>query len=115
MLLIVGIGIEEKDLTIEAMEALKSVKIVYASKRIAEEVRKLTEAEVREIKSFSAEFYRSICEEAKKVDIAVVSTGDPMVSGLGTKFPCDVKIISGISSVQKALAITTLCFILPES
>ncbi len=53
--------------------------------------------------NFSDEVYRKIKRESRKIDVAVLSTGDPMVAGLG-RFFRGAKIIPGISSVQIALS-----------
>jgi len=54
------------------------------------------------VKKFNAETYREIENEGKDRKIVVLSTGDPMVSGLGTKIKGEIE--PGISSVQLALA-----------
>ena len=54
------------------------------------------------MRRFNEEAYREIEREAMEVDVAVLSTGDPMVAGLGRFFK-SASIIPGISSVQVAL------------
>ena len=108
MLYIVGAGICEGDITLKAIEVIKSADVIYGSRKILERVTRFSEMVAeREIEDFSEETYRKIAEESRQKNVVVVSSGDPMVAGMGKvlkKF-CEFEVVPGISSVQKALAI----------
>lgn len=103
MLWIVGVGVHPEHLTDEGKKAISNAKKVYGSKRAIEIAREYITGDYIVMSKFSDEEYRKIEKESKKMDVAVLSTGDPMVAGLGRLFR-DAKIIPGISSVQIALS-----------
>lgn len=109
MLYVVGTGLSEKDLTGETIQVIRNADVIYSSRNVFDRVRKFVDfKKLRIISNFSEDEYMKISEESRNKNVVVLSSGDPMVSGLGSKFSrvCDeVKIIPGISSVQKALAI----------
>ncbi len=93
---IVGVGAGPNLLTQEAISAIESAEIIYGSKRAIELARKHIKCEAREISDYTL---KSLPENA-----VVLSTGDPMLSGLG-KYAREVdEIIPGISSLQLACA-----------
>ncbi len=92
---IVGVGAGPGMLTQEAIEAIEGASIVYGSPRA------LTLAsEHIKVKSSVLENYDLNVEE----NACILSTGDPMLSGLGKKAPRGSQVISGISSLQLACA-----------
>jgi cobalt-precorrin-7 (C5)-methyltransferase len=109
MLYVVGTGLSEKDLTREAIQVIRNANVIYSSRKVFERVRGFVDCKkLRLISNFSEKEYMKIFEESRNRDVVVLSSGDPMVSGLGSRFSRlveEVTIIPGISSVQKALAI----------
>lgn len=103
MLWVVGVGISEEHITEEGKRVIARAEKVYGSKRAVEIARRYIRGEVAVLDRFGEEVYRRIEEESESTDIAVLSTGDPMVAGLGRFFK-NAKIVPGISSVQIALA-----------
>lgn len=102
MLYVVGTGICEQHLTKKAINLIENADVVYGSKKALENVEGYIKcSEVREIKNFNPVEYQEIEREGTRREVVVLSTGDPMVSGLGTKI--EGEIVSGISSVQLAL------------
>ncbi len=93
---IVGVGAGPEMITEEAIKAIESANIVYGSARALELAKAHIKGEIRVLKNFDA------FEDAE--GICVLSTGDPMLSGLGKKAPKDAEIVSGISSLQLACA-----------
>ena len=69
---------------------------MYGSTRAIELAKAHIRGEVRVLTNFDA------FEDNE--DVCILSTGDPMLSGLGKKAPNDAEIISGISSLQLACA-----------
>jgi cobalt-precorrin-7 (C5)-methyltransferase len=92
---IVGVGCAPGLLTMEAIAALKEARLVYGSRRAIEIARNALprSCEVREIRDYSS---LDIPEDA-----VLLSTGDPMLAGLGEK---GGEVIPGISSLQLAFA-----------
>ncbi|MDI9632592.1 MAG: cobalt-precorrin-7 (C(5))-methyltransferase [Methanolinea sp.] len=93
---IVGVGCGPGLLTLQAVREISSARLVYGSRRAIELAREYfrPDAEVREI-----EDYGSL--KNLPADAVVLSTGDPMLAGLGY-LPGEV--VPGISSLQLALA-----------
>jgi len=102
MLYIVGVGVAEGYLTERAIRLIKEAEVVYGSKRAVELAKKHIRGEIRVMTSFGEDIYREIENEAKDKRVVVLSTGDPMVSGLGRFLKGEIE--PGISSVQLALA-----------
>ena len=93
---IVGVGAGPKMITEEAIEVIKAADVVYGSKRAIELARAHIRGEARVLTNFDTlEDNEHVC---------ILSTGDPMLSGLGKKAPDNAEIISGISSLQLACA-----------
>ena len=93
---IVGVGAGPKMITEEAIEVIKTADVVYGSARAIELAKAYIRGEARVLTHFD------IFENNERV--CVLSTGDPMLSGLGKKAPDNAEIISGISSLQLACA-----------
>jgi len=93
-------------MTERGKELLRNADIVYGSRRAFE----LIDFELKEkriLGRFDNSVFEEIAREGKEKEIVVLSTGDPMVAGLGRKFRemgVKVEIEPGISSVQVALA-----------
>ncbi len=102
MIKIVGVGPAEGYLTERAIEEIERAEVVYGSKRALEIAKRHVKGKAVVITKFDEETYRKIAEEGKGKRVVVLSTGDPMVSGLGKKIEGEVE--PGISSVQLALA-----------
>lgn len=103
MLRIIGVGICEGQITERAKDMISSAEVVYGSERALKLAEKWIRGEKVLLKKFSREVYAEIEKEGEKRDVAVLSTGDPMVAGLG-KFFRKAEIEPGISSVQLALS-----------
>ncbi|MCZ7380744.1 MAG: cobalt-precorrin-7 (C(5))-methyltransferase [Candidatus Methanoperedens sp.] len=95
-MIIVGVGAGPNLLTQEAISAIESAEIIYGSKRAIELAGKHIKCEAREISDYTL---KSLPENA-----VVLSTGDPMLSGLGKFAKEGDEIIPGISSLQLACA-----------
>ncbi len=95
-MIIVGVGIGPKMLTPEAREAISQARLIYGSKRAIDLVRDhiLPGSSVKVI-----EDYRKLANLPEAA--VVLSTGDPMLSGLGY---LQGRVIPGISSMQVACA-----------
>ena len=93
---IVGVGAGPHLLTGDAISAIENAKIIFGSKRAIELAKNHIRCDANVITDYSLD---SLPENA-----VVLSTGDPMLSGLG-KFAKDGdEIIPGISSMQLACA-----------
>jgi cobalt-precorrin-7 (C5)-methyltransferase len=93
---IVGVGAGPGMLTIEASRAVREARLIYGSERAIDLARDEIHpgTDVRVIEDYGA--LRKLPPEA-----VVLSTGDPMLSGLGY---LDGDVIPGISSMQVACA-----------
>ena len=91
---IVGVGAGPGLLTKEAISAIESARIIFGSKRAIELAKEHIKCETHEISDYSL---GSLPKNA-----VVLSTGDPMLSGLGKFTSFDDEIIPGISSLQIA-------------
>ncbi len=99
---VVGVGCCPGYITERAMEELKRAEVVFGSRRALEIAKGFIRGEIVELKRFDAEIMRRIEDLGKRKRVVVLSTGDPMVVGLGKKIGGHV--VPGISSVQLALA-----------
>jgi cobalt-precorrin-7 (C5)-methyltransferase len=92
---IVGVGCGPGMLTEEAVLALKGARRVYGSRRAIEIARRALprSCEIHEIRDYSS---LDIPDDA-----VLLSTGDPMLAGLGKR---EGQVIPGISSLQLAFA-----------
>ncbi|NHW23999.1 MAG: precorrin-6y C5,15-methyltransferase (decarboxylating) subunit CbiE [Archaeoglobales archaeon] len=102
MLNIVGVGICEGQITERASKLISQAEVVFGSRRALMLASKFISGEFVEIKKFEDETYREIEKLAEKRNVVVLSTGDPMVAGLGKRLKGNVE--PGISSIQLALA-----------
>jgi cobalt-precorrin-7 (C5)-methyltransferase len=93
---IVGVGAGPGMLTLEAARAIKEARLVYGSQRAIDLVLEVIDpgCDVRVIENYRA--LRELPPEA-----VILSTGDPMLSGLGY---LDGEVVPGISSMQVACA-----------
>jgi cobalt-precorrin-7 (C5)-methyltransferase len=96
---IVGVGAGPNLLTEEAISAIEGAEIIFGSKRAIELAKEHIRCEVHEIADYTL---TSLPENA-----VVLSTGDPMLSGLGKFAKEKDTVIPGISSLQ--LACSRLC------
>lgn len=102
MLRIVGVGICEGHITERAAKIISEAEIIFGSRRAIDLVSKYIRGKVFEIRKFGKEVYSEIEKIGAEKEVVVLSTGDPMVAGLGSKI--DGIVEPGISSVQLALA-----------
>ncbi|MCZ7393548.1 MAG: cobalt-precorrin-7 (C(5))-methyltransferase [Candidatus Methanoperedens sp.] len=93
---IVGVGAAPDLLTQEAIFAIRNAGIIFGSKRAIALAKEHIRCEAHEITDYTL---RSLPENA-----VVLSTGDPMLSGLGKYAKEGDEIIPGISSLQLACA-----------
>lgn len=93
---IVGVGAAPNLLTQEAIDAIKNAEIIFGSKRAIELAKEHLKCEARELKDYT------LCSLPENA--VVLSTGDPMLSGLGKFASKNDEIIPGISSLQLACA-----------
>ncbi|GEM_PF-168320 len=100
--IIVGVGPSKGYLTERAIEEIQKADIIYGSKRAFEIAKRWIRCNTVEIKRFCEDVYKAIEEEGKRRRVVVLSTGDPMVVGLGKRIKGNV--VPGISSIQLALA-----------
>ncbi|MDK2939078.1 MAG: cobalt-precorrin-7 (C5)-methyltransferase [Methanolobus sp.] len=94
-MIIVGVGVGPNMLTQEAIEVISNAPVVYGSKRsieLAEEFIKCGSHIIKDYKNL----------HLLPEDAVILSTGDPMFSGLG-KFATEKdRVVTGVSSVQAA-------------
>ncbi len=93
---IVGVGAAPNLLTQEAISAIESAEIIFGSARAIELAKEHIRCEAHELTDYTL---RSLPENA-----VMLSTGDPMLSGLGKYARNGDEIIPGISSQQLACA-----------
>jgi len=91
---IVGVGAGPNLLTKEAISAIKSARIIFGSRRAIELAADHIKCEVHEIDDYKL--------NSLPRDAVVLSTGDPMLSGLGKFAKTGDVVIPGISSLQMA-------------
>ncbi len=91
---IVGVGAGPDLLTPEAVSAIESARIIFGSRRAIELAGDYIKCEVHEIEDYTL--------NSLPQDAVVLSTGDPMLSGLGKFAKTGDVVIPGISSLQLA-------------
>jgi cobalt-precorrin-7 (C5)-methyltransferase len=96
---IVGVGAGPNLLTPEAASAIESARIIFGSRRAIELAGDHIKCEVHEIEDYTLNNLPQ--------DAVVLSTGDPMLSGLGKFAKTGDVVITGISSLQ--LVCSRLC------
>ena len=95
-MIVIGVGCGPGMMTEEAIKELSKARIVYGSKRSEE----LARAHIRkDAKVVQLEDYAALEDVPEKA--VLLSTGDPMLAGLGHRAE---KVIPGISSMQAAYA-----------
>lgn len=92
---IVGVGAGPGMLTQKAIDAIKNARHVYGSARALALAKEHIRGDSTVLESYDLRVEDDAC---------ILSTGDPMLSGLGVKAPHDAEIIPGISSAQLACA-----------
>ncbi|WP_407354966.1 cobalt-precorrin-7 (C(5))-methyltransferase [Methanolobus sp. WCC5] len=96
-MIIVGVGVGPGLLTQEAIDVISNASVVYGSRRSIELAQAFIKCEALLIKD-----YKNL--HLLPGDAVVLSTGDPMFSGLG-KFATEKdRVVTGISSIQAACA-----------
>lgn len=108
-MIVIGVGVGPGMLTEEGIKAIKQASVVYGAGRALELAQAYITCEAKPIKD-----YKSL--HLLPADAVVLSTGDPMFSGLGKFAGEKDTVIPGISSMQVACArtkvnLTNLCAI----
>ncbi|AKB26391.1 Cobalt-precorrin-6y C5-methyltransferase [Methanosarcina sp. MTP4] len=98
-MIVIGVGVGPGMLTEEGIEAIQNASIVYGAKRALELAQKYITCKTNTIKD-----YKSL--HLLPDDAVVLSTGDPMFSGLGKFAGEKDTVVPGISSMQVACART---------
>lgn len=93
---IVGVGAGKGLMTQEAIDAIRDARVIYGSGRAIELAREHIRCEWHELSDYTLKNLPH--------DAVVLSTGDPMLSGLGRFASREDTIIPGISSLQLACA-----------
>jgi cobalt-precorrin-7 (C5)-methyltransferase len=93
---IVGVGAGPNLLTREAASAIEGASIIFGSKRAIELAKEHIKCETYELEDYTL--------KSLPWDAVVLSTGDPMLSGLGKFAKKEDVVIPGISSLQLACA-----------
>lgn len=99
---VVGVGPAEGFLTDRAKDIISRAEVVFGSRRALKLAEQYIRGERVEMTRFDEEEIKRIEKTGAEREVAVLSTGDPMVSGLGRLVKG--KVEPGISSVQLALA-----------
>lgn len=97
---IVGVGAAPHHLTQKAISVIESAGIIFGSKRAIEIAKKHIRCEACELSDYTL---ASLPENA-----VILSTGDPLLSGLGKFAKKEDEIIPGISSMQLACSLLHL-------
>ncbi len=124
MLTFIGMGLwDEKDISLKGVEAARSADVVcvefYTSKLVGTEIKKIEELIGREIRVLDRgdleDNSKSLIEEAKKKNIAVLVPGDPMVATTHSAMRIEAermgvrtKIIHGASIISAVCGLTGL-------
>lgn len=96
-MIIVGVGVGPGMLTQEAMDVISNASVVYGSKRSIELAQEFIRCEAHLITD-----YKNL--HLLPADAVVLSTGDPMFSGLGKFATENDRVVTGVSSIQAACA-----------
>ena len=106
MLYLIGLGIDERDITLKAVDAIKKCKIVYLERytSIGSDVGRIVNKNIIEIDRDFLEDGKEILERAKTDDVAVLIYGDVLFATTHISLVLDaekqnikVEIIHGIS------------------
>lgn len=108
-MIVVGVGVGPGMLTEEGIKAIRKASVIYGAKRALELAKDYITCEAKTIKD-----YKSF--HLLPADAVVLSTGDPMFSGLGKFAGENDFVIPGISSMQVTCSrtrvnLTNLCAI----
>lgn len=95
-MIIVGVGAGAGMLTEDGISRIRAAKLIYGSERALELARQYAEADAKLIAITNYKELRDL-----PADVVVLSTGDPLMAGLGY-LPGEV--VPGISSMQVAFA-----------
>ncbi|WP_440954323.1 cobalt-precorrin-7 (C(5))-methyltransferase [Methanosarcina sp. Mfa9] len=98
-MIVVGVGVGPGMLTEEGIRAIRNASVVYGAKRALELAQEYIDCEASTIKDYKA-------LHLLPDDAVVLSTGDPMFSGLGKFAGEKDTVVPGISSMQVACART---------
>ncbi|TQD26726.1 precorrin-6y C5,15-methyltransferase (decarboxylating) subunit CbiE [Methanolobus vulcani] len=94
-MIVVGVGVGPNMLTQEAIGVISNAPVVYGSKRSIELAEEFIKCDAHIIKD-----YKNL--HLLPEDAVILSTGDPMFSGLG-KFATEKdRVVTGVSSIQAA-------------
>ncbi|MBP1907886.1 cobalt-precorrin-7 (C(5))-methyltransferase [Methanolobus bombayensis] len=96
-MIVVGVGVGPNMLTQEAIEVISNAPVVYGSKRSIEIAERFIKCKANLIKDYKS--LHLLPEGA-----VILSTGDPMFSGLGKFATSKDRIVTGVSSIQAACA-----------
>lgn len=96
-MIIVGVGVGPNMLTQQAIEAISNASVIYGSSRAIKLVAEYIKCDAHSIKN-----YKEL--HLLPDDAVLLSTGDPMFSGLGKYADENDIVITGISSIQAACA-----------
>ncbi len=102
MLRVVGVGVCEGQITERAARIISDAEIVFGSERAIKLAAKHIRCEAVTLGRFGRNVYSAIEKIGRTKNVVVLSTGDPMVAGLGSKLAAEIE--PGISSVQMTLA-----------
>ena len=93
---IIGVGAGPDLMTEEAISAIEAAQIIFGSRRALDLAKEYIKCEARMLTDYSL--------KTLPANAVVLSTGDPMLSGLGKYAKPEDRIIPGISSLQLACA-----------
>ncbi len=96
-MIVVGVGVGPKMLTQEAIEVISNASVIYGSKRSIKIAEEFIKCEAHLIKDYKN--LHLLPEQA-----VILSTGDPMFSGLGKFATENDRVVTGVSSIQAACA-----------
>ena len=108
-MIVVGVGVGPGMLTEEGIKAIRKASVIYGAKRALELAKDYITCEAKTIKDYKSFHFLP-------ADAVVLSTGDPMFSGLGKFAGENDFVIPGIFSMQVACSstrvnLTNLCAI----
>ncbi|MCI2415099.1 MAG: precorrin-3B C(17)-methyltransferase [Candidatus Aramenus sp.] len=108
MIKVVGIGAGGKTLTLAAIEALREAEIVIGYVKYVEMVKEYLNPNAVVIRSEVQEIEKRVLAslEFKDKRVVVLSSGDPMVYGMGSRmYNLDVEVIPGVTAALLASSV----------
>ncbi|EWG08192.1 MAG: uroporphyrin-III C/tetrapyrrole methyltransferase [Candidatus Aramenus sulfurataquae] len=108
MIKVVGIGAGGKTLTLAAIEALREAEIVIGYSKYVEMVKEYLNPNAVVIESEVHEIEKRVLAslEFKDKRVVVLSSGDPMVYGMGSRmYNLDVEVIPGVTAALLASSV----------